>query len=92
MENGVGAFGVPIQVPHGVFRGEDEQFNFAPLCLTSDLIHDWQRSFASADHQAAAFPRVFSSKESGVCPKASRNFLEAFFFRFLTLPLSITTS
>jgi hypothetical protein len=27
-----------------------------------------------------------------VCPKASRNCLEAFFFRLSTLPRSITTS
>jgi hypothetical protein len=41
MENGVGASCVPIQERHGFFRWEDEQFNFAPLSLTSDLIHDW---------------------------------------------------
>src|SRR5271166_4456805 len=38
------------------------------------------------------FHGISSSRESGVCPKASRNFLEAFFFRFPTLPRSITTS
>ena len=38
MENGVGAFGAPIQELHGFFRGEDEQFNFAALSLTFDLI------------------------------------------------------
>src|SRR5271165_2144270 len=57
MENSVGAFGVLIQYLHGFFRGEDSQFNFAPLSLTFDLIHDWKSSFARANHQATAFPR-----------------------------------
>ena len=41
MKNGVRAFGVPIQNLHGYFRWEDEQFNFAPLSLTFDLIRNW---------------------------------------------------
>ena len=57
MENGVGAFGVPIQDLHGFLRWQDEQFNFAPLGLRFDLIHDRQSSFARADHQPTAFPR-----------------------------------
>ena len=56
MENGVGLLDVLIQGLHGFFRWEDEQFNFAPLGLTFDLIHDWQCSFSRADHQATAFP------------------------------------
>ena len=32
---------VLIQELHGFFRWEDEQFNFAPLSLTFDLIHNW---------------------------------------------------
>jgi hypothetical protein len=35
---------------------------------------------------------IFSSSESGVCPKASRNFGDAFFLRLLTSPRSVTTS
>src|SRR5580704_12834864 len=57
MENGVGASGAPIQEFHGLFRWKDEQFNFAPLSLTFDLIHNWQSPFARADQQATAFPR-----------------------------------
>jgi len=57
MENGIGIFGTLIQELHGFFRWEDDQLDFAPLSLTFDLIHDWQSSFARADHQAAAFPR-----------------------------------
>ena len=37
------------------------------------------------------FHGIPSSNDSGVCPKASRNFLEAFFFRLRTSPRSITT-
>lgn len=37
------------------------------------------------------FHGIPSSSDSGVCPKASRNFFEAFFFRFRTLPRSMTT-
>jgi hypothetical protein len=40
MENGVGASGAPIQNLHGLFRRKDEQFDFAPLSLTFDLLHD----------------------------------------------------
>src|ERR1039457_5653373 len=57
MENVIGAFCAPLQEIHGFFRWEDDQFNFAPLSLTSDPIHDRQCSAARADHQAAAFPR-----------------------------------
>src|ERR1035437_5054177 len=57
MENGIGIFCASLQEIHGFFRWEDDQFNFAPLSFTSDLIHDWQCSAARADHQAAAFPR-----------------------------------
>src|SRR3974390_2607191 len=57
MENGIGVFGALIQKRHGFFGWEDAQFNFAPLSLTFDLIHDWQSSLARADHQATAFPR-----------------------------------
>jgi len=57
MENGVGLLAALIQYLHGFFRGEYAQFNFAPLSLTFDLIHNGQCSFARADHQAAAFPR-----------------------------------
>jgi hypothetical protein len=35
MENGVGACDVPSQKRSGFFCGENEQFNFAPLSLTS---------------------------------------------------------
>ncbi len=56
MENGVGVSGAPIQNLHGLFGREDEQFNFAPPSLTSDLIHDWQCSGARANHQPMAFP------------------------------------
>src|SRR5271157_2754914 len=41
MENGIGLLAALIQELHGFFRGEDEQFDFAPLSLTFDLIHDW---------------------------------------------------
>src|SRR3989442_10061696 len=37
------------------------------------------------------FQGIFSSTESGVCPKASRNFLEGFFLRLRTSPRSIIT-
>src|SRR5271157_1373205 len=57
MENGVGLLGALIQEFHGFFRWEDEQFNFAPLSLTFDLIHDWQSPFARTDHQTTARPR-----------------------------------
>ena len=35
---------------------------------------------------------ISSSMDSGVCPKASRNFLDGFFLRLRTWPRSITTS
>ena len=57
MENGVGLLDALIQELHGFFRWEDEQFNFAPPSLTSDLIHDWQCSSARAHHQPTALPR-----------------------------------
>src|SRR6516225_501801 len=57
MENCVGLLSAFIQEFHGFFRWEDEQFNFAPLGLTFDLIHHWQCASSRADHQAAAFPR-----------------------------------
>jgi hypothetical protein len=38
------------------------------------------------------FQGISSSTEIGVCPKAARNFLDGFFFRFRILPRSITTS
>ena len=41
MENGVGLLDALIQYLHGFFRWEDEQFNFAPLSLTFDFIHNW---------------------------------------------------
>src|ERR1019366_3794318 len=36
----------------------DDQFNFAPLSPTSNLIHDWPCSGTRADHQATAFPPI----------------------------------
>ena len=50
MENGIGLLDALIQELHGFFRWEDDQFNFAPPSLTSDLIHDWQCSSARAHH------------------------------------------
>jgi hypothetical protein len=44
MENGLGVFVAPLQELYGFFRWEDDQFNFAPLSLTSNLIHDRQCS------------------------------------------------
>ena len=41
MENGVGLLAALIQYLHGFFRGQYAQFDFAPLSLTFDLIHDW---------------------------------------------------
>src|SRR5260370_1880366 len=38
------------------------------------------------------FHGIFSSMDKGVCPKASRNFLDGFFLRLRTVPRSITTS
>src|SRR4030095_16739975 len=38
------------------------------------------------------FQGIFSSIDSGVCPKWSRNFFDGFFFRLRTSPPSITTS
>src|SRR5712692_11967585 len=38
------------------------------------------------------FHGIFSSTDRGVCPKAARNFLDAFFLRLQTVPRSITTS
>jgi hypothetical protein len=38
------------------------------------------------------FQGISSSTHSGLCPKASRNFLDAFFLRLWTVPRSITTS
>ena len=40
MENVIGAFCAPLQEIHGFFRWEDDQFNFAPLCFASNLIHE----------------------------------------------------
>jgi hypothetical protein len=57
MENGIGIFFAPLQELYGFFGWEDDQFNFAPLCLASNLIHDRQCSGARADHQPAASPR-----------------------------------
>ena len=74
MEKGVGAFSVPIQDLHGFFRGEDEQFNFVALSLTFDLIHNWQSPSPVPTTKRRHLHGIFSSRESGVCPKASRNF------------------
>src|SRR5713226_7190125 len=49
---------------------------YAPLPMTS-----WRH-----------FQGMFSSTESGVCPKLSRNFLEGFFLRLRISPWSMTTS
>src|SRR5207244_7707551 len=38
------------------------------------------------------FQGIVSCIESGVCPKAARNFLDGFFLRLRTSPRSITTS
>jgi len=38
------------------------------------------------------FHGTSSSRETGVWPNCSRNFLDGFFFRFFTVPQSITTS
>jgi len=64
MENGVGLLDALIQELHGFFRWEDEQFNFAPPSLTSDLIHDWQCPSARAHR--LHFHGISSSKQSGV--------------------------
>ena len=50
MENGVGLLAALIQNSHGFFRWQDEQFNFAPLSRTFNLIHNWKGSFARADY------------------------------------------
>jgi hypothetical protein len=39
MENCVGSFGASIQELHGLFRWEDEQFNFASLICAVDKPH-----------------------------------------------------
>jgi len=80
MENGIGVFGVPIQYLHGFFRWEDEQFNFAPPSLTSDLIHDWQCPGARAHHQPTALPRYLLFQ---------RERRAAHFFNFLLLSLLV---
>src|SRR5215472_15041643 len=75
MKKGVGLLGALIQNFQGFFRWEDEQFNFAPLGLTFDLIHDWQCSFACADYQTVTFPRdLFFLRERRV----SEGFAELF--------------
>jgi hypothetical protein len=71
MENGIGVFCAPLQELHCFFRWEDDQFNIAPLSLTSNLIHDWQCSGARADHQATSFPPPFSPPAS-FFPEAGR--------------------
>jgi len=64
MENGVGLFEVLIQVLHGLFRWENDQFDFAAPSLTPDLVHYRQGSGACADHQITAFPRyLFFQRE-----------------------------
>jgi hypothetical protein len=92
MENGVGTFGVPIQELHGFFRWDDEQFNFAPLSLAFDLIHNWQRSSACADHQATAFPRDLLFQRERRVSEGFAELLGSFLLPFATLPRSITTS
>src|SRR5215472_10371728 len=65
MKKGVGLLGALIQNFQGFFRWEDEQFNFALLGLTFDLIHDWQCSFACADHIALKGSRLHRTAVSG---------------------------
>src|ERR1035437_5881065 len=69
MENGIGLLDAFIQALHGLFRWEDEQFNFAPRSLTFDLIHDWQCSFARADNQPTAFPRYLLFQRERCVPE-----------------------
>ena len=57
MKDGVRVFGASIQVFHGFFRWQDNQFDFAPPGLTPNLIHHLQSSGARADYQMTAFPR-----------------------------------
>ena len=77
---------------HGFVRRDDDQFDFATRASALHLIHHWQAPVPVPTTNRRHFHGISSSNESGVCPKASRNFLEAFFFRLRTSPRSITTS
>ena len=91
MQDGIGVGMVLLQQFDGLLRRHDEQFNLATLGFDLHLLHHRQGTVAGADYQATALPRYPSSNDSGVCPKASRNFLGRFLLPLTSPPRSITT-
>jgi len=57
VRDGVGVGRVLLQQFEGLFRGHDEQLNFAALSLSLHLLHHRQSTVAGADYQATALPR-----------------------------------
>src|SRR5271157_381396 len=92
VQDGVGLLRLLLQQLDGLFRRHDEQFDFAAFSLSLHLLHHRQAPLPVPTTRRRHFHGIPSSSESGVCPKASRNFLEAFFSRLRTSPRSITTS
>ena len=86
MENSVGVFGASIQVLHGFFRWQDDQFDFTPPGLTPDLIHHGQCSRACADYQMTAFPRYLLLQRKRRMTKVVPEFLGRFLLAFPNLP------
>lgn len=86
MENGVGVGRLFLQEVNGLGCGQDDQFDSTALCFPFDFIHDRQPARPRADDKALALPRYFLLSDMGVCPNASRNFFDGFFFRLRTSP------
>ena len=55
MENGVGLLDALIQYLQGFLRWEDEQFNFAPLSLTSSASYILPAGSSSRDRRLSPY-------------------------------------
>ena len=76
-------------------RSEDALGATGTVTADSSLLHQPQNSLLSVFMLESEKPEEkedFSSSERGVCPQASRNLLEAFFFRLDPSPRSATVS
>src|SRR5262249_17930113 len=92
VQDGVRFLRVLTQLVNRLGCRQHEQLDMAAPGFLFHFVHDRQAARSGADTRLLHFHRIFSSAESGVWLKASRNFFEGFFLRLRTCPRSMTTS
>ena len=93
VQDGVGVLGGPSQYADRLCRGQDDRVDLATAGLFLDLLHNGSTPSAPVPITSRRQCQGMSSAiESGVCPCASRNLLDAAFLRLRIFPRSMIRS